>query len=334
MSHESWPPLVRALDRWNAHEVLETPDSRTAFFEGLDFSGYSQLLLAVNGMALHYTKLRRFVPAETDMVQWNGGENTGTLDRKVSYIAVNGDDRMFMVNLVFQAAKQIKDPNAAVTMLGLTNFAIHPLHDGHTRTLAVSRQLLAPEGRGYRETDEDRRYYTNLVSDRSLYFEQSFHPSRGDLTGRYNRAVVKDFMATVGYDGPLPVALQTDTIRSVYELLPARWSHERRLHSAIILNERDFSLTGAMVYLRMLGENPFDFLVNDYSTLVLSIDKFVAAIPPHTEGEIFDNTLYQINRSQKWKYVEEMARCFVVGQSNYFGSAEELQRIYALPQPG
>jgi hypothetical protein len=327
-------PLVETLDACGAQEWLATPDDRRSFFRGMTLEQFHRLVGVINGAIQRGEGPGGYMPDD----QWtiildDSHDEENPVNNKVVYLPPAPTDRRRLLDKAFHESGRIPDEDAAIAMQGLVMVAVHPLHGGHTRTTASARQLVAPEGRGYSGTDEDREFYTNLVTNRGAYLAQSLHPMRANLAARFCGYALSNLRLGVDYRGPDITGVEATDIRSVYDLLPEQWPFDTRLWTAQLLSELDFNLVTVLTYLRDQRENWAHFLADGPDGKRISVPKFVEYQQQRYRGEVITDGLIKVNGGIKIQFIFELMRCFVDNRLQVFGGRDVLLHHYRLPEP-
>lgn len=330
-----YPPVVEALDAWQAETVLADPESRAAFFCGLSFARYQQWLIRTNAFVVADPSIGKgYIKKGQSNYQLEGNTELPRSGQRTMYVSANSKYGPALIREGLEAAQNMDDLNAGVTMLGIVQLAVHRLHNGHTRTAAIGRQLLAPEGRGYRAADDDRDYYARLATNKQAYMQQSLHPIRADLIGTYARIVGNERAREMGYDGPPISGIQTDTIGNIERRLPAWWEDDDQRSGVVIqIGEGDFAMLTILDYLDSHTLGVEEFLDTNGEAPKLSLEKFTQFF--NYAGSHAEQTLREVNNAHdqnKYRFIGSIVDCIAHGDESIFGSPSRVLDHYRLPE--
>jgi hypothetical protein len=318
--------LVDALDGWGAADVLATPDSREAFFRGMTHRSLEQWVLRVNGVILG--SRHGYLPRYARSHQTETVVKEGKPELHVIYNSIDPGDRQEIMLDAFNAAQAMDNVNHGITMLGIVTTGAHCLHNAHTRTTVAGRQLLAPEGAGYRGNAQDRDYYSNLVDSPGRYLAQSLHPLRANLIERYSRVKTREVLAGLGSAGLALNGVTGPPFEIVRDALPQAWPEDERVYLAALLTERHFNLLTLTDYLGRLGKPIVDFV--DESHTKLRLDKVIRLIRSYNRG-VPDLALPHLHSLLKHNFVRSIIDCIAHGDDTIYGPPAQVLDSYRLP---
>jgi hypothetical protein len=327
----SYPPLVETLDLWRAQTVLADPEARTAYFNGLSYEQFHELVAEVNSL-VQPGKPGGYIPTAWNNVQVEEQDDRDVLDAHVTYFSPSHEVGDAAQREAFVAAQEMGGGDAAIAMIAIVNIGVHRLHNGHTRTGVVGRQLLAPEGRGYRGTDEDREAYARLVTNRDQYMAQSLHPWRGKLVETYVRQTADAKTERLGYDGPPILGVERATPGDYFRQLPVLWWGEttKRLVSEII-TERDFGLLAALEYADIMDEPVADFVSTETGVPRISLTALANSMRDVVEPDALEIAL-SARDAYKGHFLTAIVDCIARGDESVFGRPSLVLDQYRLPK--
>lgn len=153
-------PLARTvmlMERFRAEDIFKTPERSKAFLDSLDFNDFKRWLSFVNGMERDIPRTERGF-REGSVVE----SESSLLGNEIEYQPPHQKQREMLMEMAFNKAKSLEDPELAGLTLGFAINAIHPYPDGNGRTARIVTALLS---RGYDGSDEAKRYYSNLLEN-------------------------------------------------------------------------------------------------------------------------------------------------------------------------
>jgi hypothetical protein len=328
---EGYPPLVRALDGWQAQAVLADPEARTDFFRSLTFQTFQRWVVSLNAV-IQPGEPRGYIPEDSITYQTEEGGPADPLDAFVMYYSPAHRTGDMVQQEAFTSTRQMSDTDAAITMLGIINVGVHRLYNAHTRTGAVGRQLLSPAGRGYRGTDEDREAYARLVTDRSAYRAQSLNPLQADLAGIFVRKLANEKAERLGYDGPPIVGVERSKPVEFYRRLPRiSWSPTTRLTVSMLATERDFGLLTGLEYVDIFDEPIDAFITTETGAPRLSLSALAESMSRTSDEEVLD-IVGNAHDDYKTEFLLGIINCLAHGDESVFGPASRVLDQYRLPK--
>lgn len=149
---EQFQKLVDFLDKINAKEVLGDGEERKGFIESLDFNGFKDLLIRVNGIVRDIPiGKRKFDGTTVRLTGWTKG-----------YVPPSYEDKEPLLEEVFFRAKGLDDIKDEAFLISASINAIHPFADGNGRTSRLAYFLI---GWGYHGSEEEKSKLSKILGD-------------------------------------------------------------------------------------------------------------------------------------------------------------------------
>jgi hypothetical protein len=140
-----------------AEKLFGTPAQAKEFINSLDYGEFKRYLDFVNGV-------ERGIPlGERGKVSDSFVQSSSQLyGDSTEYQPPHQDHREQLLEMAFNKAKEVEDPQMAALTLGLAINAVHYFADGNGRTARMVYSLLS---KGYDGSWESQRYYSQILEN-------------------------------------------------------------------------------------------------------------------------------------------------------------------------
>lgn len=182
---------VKVMDRLHAGEIFDTPEHSKEFLDSLSYEEFKKFISHVNG-------LERGIPAgERDKVSDSVVVSESMLyGNGIEYYPPHRTYRDYLLNMAFDKAKSIPNPELAGLTLGLAINAVHYFADGNGRTSRLVYSLLS---RGYDGSEDANAYYSTLLTQQKGRELANINPSESGLDALVRQEMFEKLAAQEGY---------------------------------------------------------------------------------------------------------------------------------------
>ncbi|HSX29148.1 MAG TPA: hypothetical protein VLE73_01155 [Candidatus Saccharimonadales bacterium] len=325
--------ITERLDYCSAADFLATPADREAYFRGMSEADFVCSLVLLNSTLLPLGEGRGLTPPPVRMVTMLSNEalEPSAPGQEVLYTSSGHQDTLVYLNEALRAGQGMENADDAVTMLGLVTASVHRLYNGHTRTLAVGRQLLSPSGRGYGGTRADRAYYTRLATKRAVYMKHGLSPVSSTVARTFSTHQTNAIAKATNYAGPTIASNGAPgTFPEIIQKLPAR-DPSNKMMIAYVIGERNFGSASIAAYLQHNKQDIGAYLVDSPAGPVLSPDRYIHSIRDADEYLVRD-TLLTLHDRQKDAFFRSLIDCIAHGDDGIYGPASSVLNQYPLPK--
>jgi hypothetical protein len=148
---------VRIMRVLRAEELFGTPVKAKEFINSLDYGEFKRYLDFVNGV-------ERGIPlGERGQVSSSIVQSSSILfGTSTEYQPPHKEHRKQLLEMAFNKAKEVEDPQMAALTLGLAINAVHYFADGNGRTARMVYSLLS---KGYDGSGESQEYYSGILEN-------------------------------------------------------------------------------------------------------------------------------------------------------------------------
>jgi len=147
---------VKIMERMHASDVFATPEQSKDFLDSLNYDDFKKWIGFVNGIELGIPKTERGQVGNSYI------QSESLFGNAVEYRPPNKNYRDRLLQMAFEKAQSIDDPEIAGLTLGLSINAIHYFADGNGRTARMAFSLLSM---GYDGSEEAQDYYSSLLEN-------------------------------------------------------------------------------------------------------------------------------------------------------------------------
>lgn len=149
---------VQIMDKLHASEIFETPELSKEFLDSLSFEDFIKWTDFISGIETGTPISDRGIGSSSYIESYS----RVTKASHCSYLPPYSEFRVPLFYEAFKKAQSIEDPKTAGLTLSFAINIIHPYNDGNGRTGRVIYSLLS---RGYSGSDEDKKYYSEILQN-------------------------------------------------------------------------------------------------------------------------------------------------------------------------
>jgi hypothetical protein len=174
---------VQIMDRLHATEIFKTPELSKEFLDSLSFGEFVRWTDFVSGIETGTPIFDRGIGSSSYIESYSKVMKAS----HCSYMPPYSKYRIPLFLKAFEKAQDIKNPKIAGLTLSFAINAIHPYNDGNGRTGRIIYSLLS---RGYSGSDEDKKYYSEILQNFSG--RQSVNPN--SLAAGLDQTIIKEML--------------------------------------------------------------------------------------------------------------------------------------------